>query len=83
MKCRKPVVNNQNVNQELSPQYRRSIKVYDAETDQCVVEYYHQDLNEVCKRTRNQYFIDKKRMIIRDCEGYVEYIGGELPCIKQ
>ena len=59
----------------LKIQKRRSIKVYDAETDQCVVEYYHQDLNEVCKRTRNQYFIDRKRMIIRDCEGYVEHIG--------
>lgn len=76
-KYNKPVVNNLNVNQELSPQYRRSIKIFDAETGLCSVEYYHHDLNEVCKRTRNQYFIDKKRVIIRDCEGYVEHIGGD------
>lgn len=67
----------------LKVQKRRSIEVFDAETGLCTTEYYHQDLNEVCKRVRNQYFIDKKRVIIRDDEGYVEHIGGELPCIKQ
>lgn len=67
---------NLNINQELAPQYRQSIKVYDTETGKCVVEYYNQDLNEVCKRTRNQYFIDRKCVTIRDCKGYVEQIGS-------
>lgn len=76
-----PVLNDLNVNQELAPKYRRSIKVYDKRSGNCIVEYYNLDLNEVCKRTRNQYFIDKVPVIIRDDNGYVEHIG-ELKCLN-
>ena len=35
----------------------------------------NQDLNGVSKLAHNQYFVDKLPVIIRDDEGYVEYVG--------
>lgn len=60
----------------LQPQMRERIAVYDAVTERRIADIYNQDLNSVVKRLHNQYFVDRKPVIVRDCEGYVEYIGG-------
>lgn len=60
----------------LAPKMRDKVSVYCRETGKLLRDHYSCDLNSVCKKETNDYFITKQSVkIVSDC-GYVEYIGG-------
>lgn len=61
----------------LDPRWVKRIDIYSVRCGLMIRSYYYQDLNEIIKRTHNQYFIDRVPVkLVSDC-GYVEYIGGK------
>jgi len=60
----------------LEPRLRTKVSVYCRETGKQLRDHYTCDLNSVCKKETNDYFITKQPVkVVSDC-GYVEYIGG-------
>lgn len=62
----------------LQPKLRKKVSVYCRDTGVQLRDHYNCDLNSVCKKETNDYFINRQPVkIVSDC-GYVEYIGGDF-----